>query len=112
MKEKLKHFLEEKGYSGFTIITMQKTTIELDNRGKPFYEKNRLLYVFNSRLKGALENDPNNKMIPFLEDSIRNLKTINDKEDIYFWEIQLHNKRISGRCTEKQILHIYPGEDQ
>lgn len=98
------------GYVDFQIIEIHKTHLAFDGNGNPFYEKLRLLRIFQRRLKGCLLYDKENSMIPFLQNAISTLEKIPDESEIYFWIIKADGKQVSGRSTKEQVLHIYPND--
>jgi len=92
----------------FKIKSVYKAIDEKDINGNAFYEKKRLLKILESRLKGCLLYDKQNKLIDFLKDSIETLKSIPDDSTIYYWEIIVNDKIITGRSTYDKLLHIFP----
>lgn len=108
INQKISQQLTNAGYADFEFIRIDKSLVELSGNGKPFYEKTRLLTIFNNRLKGSLLHDPENKMIDFLKTSIAILESIPDESEIYYWQIKVNGNQVSGRSTENQILHIFP----
>lgn len=108
IREKISKQLINAGFANFEFVEIDEPSVQLDGNGKPFYEKERLLIIFNNRLKGCLLLDPKNKMVDFLKRSIETLESIPDDSEIYCWQIMTNGIKVYGRSTEKQILHVYP----
>lgn len=108
IRQKLSQQLTHAGYTDFEFIRIDDVPMRFDANGKPFYEKTRLLTIFKNRLKGSLLYDPENGMIDFLKDSIAALESIADESEIFYWQIVVNGRQVSGRSTENQILHIFP----
>ena len=112
IKQKISQQLIDSGYTDFEFIRVDKIPVALDGNGNPFYEKSRLLIIFKNRLKGCLLYDKENKMIGFLKNAIATLESISDDSEIYYWLIAVNGSQVSGRSTEKQILHIFPANQE
>jgi hypothetical protein len=108
INQKISEQLTNAGYANFEFIRLDKSRVESDGNGNPFYEKKRLLIIFKNRLKGGLLYDPGNKIIEFLRSSVAVLESIPDDSEIYYWQIKINGNEVSGRSTENQILHIFP----
>ena len=108
IKQTISKQLINNGYTDFEFVRLDESPIMFDGNGKPFYEKKRLLIIFKRRLKGCLLHDPENKMIDFLKSSIETLESIPDESEIFYWQIKTNGNLVSGRSTDKQILHVYP----
>lgn len=109
IKQELSRQLINAGYANFEFVNLHQAPIMFDGYGKPFHEKERLLIIFKNRLTGCLLDSDQNEMVDFLKKSIETLESIPDESKIFYWQIQADGNQISGRSTEKQILHIYPG---
>ena len=112
IRQKLSRQLTDAGFTEFEFVRIDDAPKKYDANGKPFYEKKRLLTIFKNRLKGCLLHDPENEMINFLKDSIQALEGIADETEIFYWQITVDGKQVSGRSTEKQILHIFPDHEE
>jgi hypothetical protein len=108
INQKISQQLINAGYADFEFISIDKSRVELDGEGNPFYEKNRLLTIFKNRLKGGLLYGPENTIVDFLKSSVIMLESIPDESEIYYWQIKVNGDRISGRSIESQILHVFP----
>jgi hypothetical protein len=112
IRQKLAQQLTDAGYTEFEFVRIDNAPIMYDANGKPFYEKTRLLTIFQNRLQGCLLGDPKNGMIDFLKDAIEVLERVTDESEIFYWQIVVNGKQVSGRSTEKQVLHIFPGHEE
>lgn len=108
LKEILDSQLTKSGYNNYKILDIELCEPSINGNGKPYYEKQRLLYIFSRRLKGCLLYDKNNPFINFLKESIDILENLPDDETIFNWSITVDGMRITGRSTFDKILHIYP----
>ena len=100
--------LSNKGFMSAKVIFTEQAEIDLKNPDKPFYERDRLLHIFNGRLRGCLENDPDNIHIPFFKNAIPELESIDQKSEIYFWNAEYKTTTLTGRSTKELLLHVYP----
>jgi hypothetical protein len=108
LKEILNSQLTKSGYINYKILDIELCEPIINGNGKPYYEKQRLFYIFSRRLKGCLLYDKNNPFINFLKESIDILENIPDDATIFSWSIAVDGNRITGRSTIDEILHIYP----
>ncbi len=108
IKEDLIKQLNAIGYDDFTVIELSKCKVHLNAKNEPFYPRDNLLSIFQGRLRGCEQHDPNNEIKQFLIESISKLESIGEDTPIYFWEIVINGEKFAGRSTTNQILHIYP----
>ncbi len=111
IKKDLIDLLKLEGLENISDALIRECRVDKQADGTPFYPRNNLLFIFRRRLKGCRLYDKNNQMIPFLEKAIEKLEKISESEVIFHWQVQSHGKRISGRSTKEQILHIYPSDE-
>lgn len=96
------------------IIVHKLVSVEIDpvdarNPSEPYYARDRLLYIFQVRLRGyATSPNQDQTLHDFLADAIKILEETPSTTKIYFWKAETSVGTLHGRSTEDRILHIYP----